>query len=409
MSRTPDYAAMYEAPALFDLLADESGKIKSRRPNSDSTANHLIPIKTHVSPLNSIPSKFTAGESAEIRTKLSGVGINGPIKSVKVMLDLAGVATVDLITPTATSCYPQLALANVYYKLGQGTHTLPRDAKSIALENCLDMTQEDLIVNSDAIGFATGASTWAPHYLNTTNRYLIDVTGPLRGKELIPLLIQDELELMFKLAGAATWHDTATQTILVTNLQVIVEWYDVPENVLKEYASAYQGGFEFTILQTPKPTEEAISGTVQKNLDLDLTYRCPFLAVFVVDESADVQEAALDFSAITQYKVVDSSGQTLFQTNGSEYVYLNDYNMMIADQVNSTFLRTKNIYIIPCGCASIREAIRQQSYQGAFQFKSNERLYITSSDSNADKLIIIPYYWSKVGIVGGRFTTIADL
>jgi len=74
---------------------------------------------------------------------------------------------------------------------------------------------------------------------------------------------------------------------------------------------------------------------------------------------------------------------------------------MSAKHFEGRGLKKFNMLFIPTGCQDMLYALKTNTYVGGYKFDGNERLIITSADSNCDAMYLIPYKWEVITIQDG--------
>ena len=154
----------------------------------------------------------------------------------------------------------------------------------------------------------------------------------------------------------------------------------------------------------------AVSGTTElarSKMD-DVAGASPFAVFMVEDVSADIGSSSQSFSAITQIKVVDSSG-TRIQSDSNNSILANELWLKNYDLLHKGVqaLYTTNTILYPFG-QDPRGALYGQ-ISGFYNLKGSEAVTLTSSDANADNLKIIVWKFRVLHFKNNRLQSTSDL
>ena len=385
-----------ESEPIEEIVDKETKVVKTRKLASQRNVVHEKTYYTTIHQNNTTALPTTSESEPQI-FRIMPSDVQGRINTIKLK---------QVITVSASSvCYPQNMIDHLYYNLGT-VQTPAMDGRLIAAESMLHVNEEDLAISCASLGYSTA---WAGITANTEITILIDVTSPIRAMQLRPSLLKHPIEIIFNYRKISEWMDVATQTVTALTSTMIVESTLTDDKEDAILANAYREGLQISQLVPYPVIQKTLAGTTELDVNLDFSGTFAFIVGMISDVSADVQENALDFSALTKYRIHDASGNTIWNKNGASYVTVNEHWARDSDIQDGTGWYTHNILMLNCGCTNPVETLRDGTYRGGYKFENSEHLEITSSDTSADVLYLFPYKYETFLIKDGDFVNRSSL
>jgi len=265
--RPEDFISQESAKAVFEEVRDKHNTLQTYRLVKQGNAVHTKTYYAHLSPTSTGPTFAASTNTAEQQIDIKPSDIPGKIKSAKLRFQMTASAS--------TAMYPQVMVDEVEWTLPGGV-TYPKMSRfSIASEAVANVNDEDLYTAQDSLGFDGTTSVWDPITCNTTVKTLIDVSGPLRGQDLVPAFMGGPINLRYVLKNYTAFMDSQTITSFTQHL--IVEYEIEDDEEMEIIKKRYKEGFQMTTLMRYPATSTTVSGTTELNSDLDMKDNVAFL------------------------------------------------------------------------------------------------------------------------------------
>jgi hypothetical protein len=173
-----------------------------------------------------------------------------------------------------------------------------------------------------------------------------------------------------------------------SDCKLLVESRVADDIQMKSLLEAYKAGYDFNYLEFVELNAPKPEGTAEKKDKMNMT-PCSTAGILwaISDVSADVNDASLDFSGYSKYRFTDTKGNTIYWDTPDQQWYANMDVLINKSAVPTSFFNRKNIQITPTGCGNIYDTLTTGTHNGSHKLSTSDMINVTSSDSNADKLI----------------------
>ena len=382
---------------LAETAADNTYVVKT---DDAGNSSHVLEVQAE--------SQFDTVESTVIQRKSGGTTIVAGSTSTEVLYEINGddvqgsiqqvYLDLQLTASAAMVGFWAGAITDLQFKMGQ-VKTEIWDWRMLLIDNSIHYTDSEM--EGVAAGYNCFSNVYAGQQISTTAEYVrIDITGPIRALKLNPSALVHPISITFKFNNLATIADQATSQTMTINAQEVRIYYDTATNA--DDHTAYKKNVSLRYVQPDTLTSITLTSGAVTDSRLEVQGLSPFILAMAVDASADLGTAAMDWSALSTYRLKQKAGAGNLLSGDNSDLLVRDYYHEVLEQFPGSVWSRKNVLYLPLGSTNALAVFNDGCLCGALRLSGNEVISFTSSDANADELRLYPMFYHALEINNGR-------
>ena len=282
-----------------------------------------------------------------------------------------------------------------------------------------DKTEADLVLLDKTCGYNSDRSA-ATFTTAAAADLMIDISGPLAAIRpyIGAMKGAAPLDITVRLNSVADCTTTAI-TWTLSSVEAHLFWTYDPHP--EAHAQAYDASLTIPYLSPWQSSLFALtSGVVTKQRLSCPSGHAAFAILMCNDDSADINAVADAYSGLTSMGMYNSSGGRILSDTdavmtAAEMKWVKARHFGDSHVMAST---TKNWLFYPLGVTVMtpdaREggaiaALKHGAFTGSYALSGGETVSMTSSDSNADGLTVVIWYYKQLRIRGGYAVAVEDV